>query len=303
MTPGPDDLFHFHEPVLVSEVLEHLLADGPATAGLIVDGTVGAGGHAAAVLEAAPATTLLGLDRDPVALELATKRLAPFGDRATVLHASYASMGELLATRGLPAPTGILLDVGVSSMQLDDPERGFSFRADEAIPDMRFDPGSDDPRAIDLVNHADEKELARILFEYGEEPRARAVARAIVRARPLTTVGALREVVRRHALRVRRHDPATRTFQGLRIAVNRELEVLRAGLAAALDALAAGGRLVVLCFHSGEERCVKDAFREAKRAGHGRVLTKKPVRATEAEVKRNPRARPARLRAFERGPA
>lgn len=302
MAPSPDDLSHFHEPVLVSEVLAHLLADGPATRGLVVDGTVGAGGHAAAVLEAAPAVTVLGLDRDPLAVELAGRRLAPFGDRASVVHASYATMGEVLRSRGHPAPCGILLDVGVSSMQLDDPERGFSFRADEAIPDMRFDPQSDDPRAVDLVNHASEKDLARILFEYGEEPRARAVARAIVRARPITTVGALREVVRRHALRVRRHDPATRTFQGLRIAVNRELDVLREGLEGALALLAPRGRLVVVCFHSGEERCAKDAFRSAKRAGLGHVLTKKPVRATEEEVKRNPRARPARLRAFERGP-
>ncbi len=300
MSPGPDDLSHFHEPVLVSEVLEHLLVDGPETQGLVVDGTVGAGGHAAAVLTAAAGVTLIGLDRDPLAVRLATERLSPYGERAAVEHASYASMGAVLAERDADAPVGILLDVGLSSMQLDDASRGFSFRAGEATPDMRFDPDSDDPRAIDLVNHASEKDLARIFHEYGEEPRARAVARALVRARPLTTVAALAEVIRGSALRLRRIDPATRTFQALRIAVNRELDVLAEGLETAIELLAPRGRLVVICFHSGEEREVKQAFREAKQAGRGRVLTKKPVRAMDVEVKRNPRARPARLRAFER---
>lgn len=303
MAPGQDDLSHFHEPVLVAEVLSWLLPAGSETTGLVVDGTVGAGGHAAAILTAAPAATLLGFDRDPLAVRLATERLAPFADRASVEHGSYADLGSVLAAQERPAPVGVLLDVGLSSMQLDDAERGFSYRVDDAIPDMRFDPESDDPRAVDLLNTLSERDLADIFFELGEEPRARAVARAIVRARPITTVGQLAEVVRRHALRGRRHDPATRSFQGLRIAVNRELDVLAEGLRGAIDALAPSGRLVVLCFHSGEERAVKTAFRDAKRDGLGQILTKKPVRAMDVEVKRNPRARPARLRAFERAPA
>lgn len=303
MGPGPNDLSHFHEPVLVAEVLTYLLRDGAAASGLVVDGTVGAGGHAAVILDTAPDTTLLGFDRDPLAVRLATERLAPFGDRATVMRGSYADLPAVLERTGRPAPTAVLLDVGLSSMQLDDPERGFSYRADDAVPDMRFDPESDDPRAVDIVNHVSERELADLIFELGEEPRARAVARAIVQARPIMTVGQLAQVVRRSALRTRRHDPATRTFQALRIAVNRELDVLRDGIDGAVVSLAPEGRLVVLCFHSGEERVVKAAFRDAKRDGLGQILTKKPVRATEEEVRRNPRAKPARLRAFARAEA
>ncbi len=297
MAPGSDDLSHVHEPVLVQEVLAYLALE--RSGGLVIDGTVGAGGHAAAILAAHPDTHLLGLDRDPVILEHARARLEPFGDRVTLVHGSYATLGDVLAARGLPAPAGILLDVGVSSLQLDDPSRGFSFKGEDELPDMRFDPSGDERTAADIVNHASERELADILHHHGEEPRARAVARAIVQARPITTIGRLREVVRSAAFRVRRIDPATRSFQGLRIAVNDELGHFERGLAAAIEALAEHGRLVVLCFQSAEERLVKAAFREAKRAGRGSILTKKPVRGTEEEIRRNPRARPARLRAFE----
>lgn len=301
MTPGSDDLSHVHEPVMVQEVLDYLGLLRPTQgAGLLVDGTVGAGGHAKALLAAHAGVQLLGLDRDPAILEHARRRLADYAERVMLIRASYMDLPTLLEERALPAPAGVLLDLGLSSLQLDDMSRGFSFRGEDEIPDMRFDATDDDANTAQyLLNHAPERELARILHEYGEEPRARAVARAIVRARPIQSVRALREVAQRHALRGRRHHPATRTFQALRIAVNEELLHLKYGLERAIDALAVGGRLVVLCFQSGEERLVKDAFREAKRAGKGQILTKKPVRATQEEVRRNPRARPTRLRAFE----
>lgn len=298
MAPGSDDLSHVHEPVLVREVLEYLALEQHAE-GLVVDGTVGAGGHAAALLGAHAGIRLLGLDRDPAILTHARARLEPFGSRATLVHGSYADLDAALAEHDLPAPVGVLLDVGVSSLQLDDLSRGFSFKGDDALPDMRFDATGSEPTAADLVNHASERELADILHHHGEEPRARAVARAIVKARPITTIGQLREVVRSAAFRVRRHDAATRSFQGLRIAVNDELGHFARGLDVALGSLAEAGRLVVLCFQSAEERLVKEAFRTAKRAGRGRILTKKPVRATQEEIRRNPRSRPARLRAFE----
>jgi 16S rRNA (cytosine1402-N4)-methyltransferase len=299
MPPGPDDLSHIHEPVMVEEVLRHLALDRPGCGGgLVVDGTVGAGGHAAAILEAHPDLSLLGLDRDPEVLAHASRRLEPFGERVRLEHESYVAASDVLLRRNLPAPVGVLLDLGVSSLQLDQPERGFSFSAGDVAPDMRFDATGGGTTAQELLNRASERELVRILREYGEEPRAAAVARAIVRARPIRTVSQLREIAQRSALRGRRHHPATRTFQALRIAVNAELDVLERGLPIAIETLAPGGRLVVLCFHSGEERCVKAAFREAVSAQRGEVLTRKPVRATSEEVRRNPRARPARLRAF-----
>lgn len=294
-----DDTRRPHEPVLVAEVLREL---APAIEhrpdGLLVDGTVGAGGHAHALLAAHPAVRLLGIDRDPSALPLAQARLAPFAARVELVHGSYAELARLLPEGS--APIAILLDVGVSSMQIDRHERGFSYRAGDVPPDMRFDMGEDIPSALDLVNHADARRLQEILFEYGDEPRARAVARAIVSARPIRSTEHLAEVIRRNALRGRRHDPATRAFQGLRIAVNDEFGHLERGLRVAIEQLAAGGRLAVIAFHSGEERRVKEAFREAKRAGQGEIITRKPIRCEESEGRRNPRARPARLRVFER---
>jgi 16S rRNA (cytosine1402-N4)-methyltransferase len=298
MPPGSDGLSHVHEPVLVQEVLAHLALERHPE-GLVVDGTVGAGGHAAAILRAAPGVRLVGLDRDPEILPIAARGLEVFGSRFLLLQRSYEEIAEVLAEEGLDAPCGVLLDLGLSSFQLDDAQRGFSFRVADALPDMRFDRSGAGQGAKDLLDHAEPRELVRILREYGEEPRAQAVARAIVRARPIRDVGHLCEVVRRHAWRGRRHDPATRVFQALRIAVNDELGHLRRGLPAALEALAPGGRLVVLCFQSGEERLVKAAFREGAQAGHGRVLTRRPVRASAEEIHRNPRARAARLRAYE----
>jgi len=287
---------------MVDEVLAYLGLAATEAEGLIVDGTVGAGGHAAALLEARPGIRLIGLDRDPEILPYARRHLASYGERVRIEHASYADLPGALERMGEVAAAGVLLDVGVSSLQLDCLRRGFSFRGEDEAPDMRFDASSEDPTAEDLLNHASEQELLRILRDYGEEPRARAVARAIMRARPIRTVGQLREVARGSALRIRRIDPATRTFQALRIAVNDELGHFERGLAAAIECLSPGGRLVVLCFQSGEERLVKAAFRKAVAEGRGRILTKKPVRATPEEVRRNPRARPTRLRAFEAQP-
>jgi 16S rRNA (cytosine1402-N4)-methyltransferase len=305
MAPGQDDLSQFHDPVMVEEVLEHLLPDDAADpsvgSGLFVDGTVGAGGHAAALLERAPSAQLIGLDRDEFAVTLARKRLAPHGARARVFQRSYADLAEVLAEAGAPAPIGILLDLGLSSMQVDDPERGFSFRFPDAAPDMRFDATSEADSAAEWLNRASEHDIFIALSVYGGEPRARAVARALVAARPIMTVGQLANVIRGHAVHLKRIDAATRSFQGIRIAVNDEFGHLERGLRAAIEALAPRGRLVVLCFHSGEERLVKEAFRVAKREGKGHILTKKPIRAMESEVRRNPRARPTRLRAFQRG--
>ncbi|MFV1958652.1 MAG: 16S rRNA (cytosine(1402)-N(4))-methyltransferase RsmH [Planctomycetota bacterium] len=307
MAPAQDDLSHdrrprtIHRPVLVGEVLTHLFEGvTPGPSRLVVDATLGLGGHAEAMLRAHAEVRVLGLDRDGEALSLAQERLRPFGGRVRVVHASYAELERVLAEAGEEAAFGVLFDLGASSLQFDDPARGFSFRQGREGADMRFDRQSDGPTALDLVNRLDERRLADLVHSLGDEPRSRAVARALVRARPIRDGAHLAQVVRRAALRTGRHDPATRTFQALRMAVNDELGHLERGLGAALSVLEPGGRLVVLSFHSGEDRVVKQALREAARAGRGRVRTKKPQRPTDEEVRSNPRARPARLRAFER---
>jgi 16S rRNA (cytosine1402-N4)-methyltransferase len=281
--------------VLVDEVVA-LLA--PSRGGLFVDCTVGLGGHAAALLEAG-ADRLLGLDRDAEALALAAARLAPWGDRVELVHADYRRLAEVLAVRGIDRVAGVLADLGVSSFQLEAQGRGFSFRRDEPL-DMRMD-RSAGPTAADLLAAIDERELADVISRYGEERHARRIARAIVRARasgPIRTTGELAAVVRRAAGGRRgRIDPATRTFQALRIHVNRELEGLDAFLEQAAAHLAPGGRLAVIAFHSLEDRIVKHTFRRLEGV---RVLTRRPIAASEDEVARNPRARSARLRAVER---
>ena len=299
MTPGSDDLSHLHRPVLVAEVLAHLAPKDTAGA-LVVDGTVGYGGHAEAMLSAWPQARLLGLDRDLAALRATKLRLARFGPRARLFHASYADLDEVLGEAAEGRPLAVLLDLGVSSPQLDVAARGFSFRSPEATADMRFDPEAGGPTAADLVNRLPEADLARLLLEHGGERRARVVARALVAARPVRTVGdlahAVRRVVRRDASGI---DPATRTFQALRMAVNDEPGHLARGLRAALHATLPGGRVAVISFHSGEERAVKAAFAEAVRDGRARVVTAKGVRPTEMETRENPRASPARLRVAE----
>ncbi len=308
-----------HVPVLLQAVLTHLRAEA-LPEGLFVDGTVGAGGHAFALLSAAPRARLLGLDRDPHALELAAERLAPFGERATLRHASYTQLGELipvwLAMLGVAAGgvDGILLDLGLSSMQLDDPTRGFAFRYEGPL-DMRFDPTSA-LTAAEIVNTWSAEAIADVLFRYGEERHSRRIARAIVAARPLTSTRQLAEVVA-GAVRGPRQKihPATRTFQALRIAVNDELGALERTLPLAIEHLRPGGRLAVISFHSLEDRIVKRIFRREASdclcpprqpictCGHVarvRLVTRKPVRADAEEIRANPRSRSARLRVVER---
>jgi 16S rRNA (cytosine1402-N4)-methyltransferase len=305
-----------HTPVLYQQVLSAL---DPSAGSRHIDGTVGAGGHAAGILEAsAPDGELLGLDRDPAALARARDRLKRFEGRLHLVHRSFAEMHLAAAALHWTTVSGVLLDLGLSSLQVDDPARGFAFRLEGPL-DMRFDPGQA-TTAADLVNGLREEDLAGILWRFGEEPRARQVARRIVRARPLATTTELAEVVASEA-RGRRAGvhPATRVFQALRIAVNGELEALQAGLEQAVRLLAPGGRLAVIAFHSLEDRIVKDFVRRESgdcicppgqpvcTCGHHatlRALTRKPVRPEEAEVRANPRARSARLRVAERlGPA
>lgn len=286
-----------HEPVLLRETLE-LLAVRPG--GSYADGTVGLGGHAVEVLRrSAPDGRLLAVDRDREALELSRERLAEFGPRVRLEHADWKDLPALF---GEERPQGVLLDLGVSSLQLDTPERGFSFRADGPL-DMRMD-RTGGPTAADVVNRMPEAELADVLYQLGEEHASRRIARAIVRARQrmhLRTTGELADLVRGAAGRPRGRglDPATLTFQALRIYVNRELEGLRPALEAIADRLAPGGRLAVIAFHSLEDREVKNAFRDLAR-GDYRLLTRKPLRPSDEEVARNPRARSARLRGLER---
>jgi 16S rRNA (cytosine1402-N4)-methyltransferase len=289
-----------HEPVMVPEVVE-LLA--PSRGGLFVDCTVGLGGHAQALLEAG-ASSVLGFDRDETALALARERLSAFGDRVQLVHADYREIDRVLDERGAPGVGGALADLGVSSMQLDAEGRGFSFRRDEAL-DMRMD-RSRGPSAADLLRDTAETELADVIFRFGEERYSRRVARAIVGARreaAIETTGRLAAIVRR-AVPHRGHqriDPATRTFQALRIWVNRELDGLDAFLAAAARRLLADARLAVITFHSLEDRIVKHTFRALATADAGlRILTKRPVTPSDEEVARNARARSAKLRAIER---
>ena len=289
-----------HEPVLVTETLALLQ---PSDGGVFVDCTVGLGGHSRALLEAG-AARLIGLDRDLSALAIARHGLASFGDRVELVHADYRELDRVLDERGVAHVTGILADLGVSSMQFDAEGRGFSFRRDEPL-DMRMDQ-SRGPSVADLLREVDETELADVIYRFGEERASRRVARAIVYARresPIDTTGRLAAIVRR-AVPHRGHqriDPATRTFQALRIWVNRELDGLDGFLASAARRLLANARLAVITFHSLEDRIVKHTFRAMDKAGDGvRILTRRPLVPADEEVARNPRARSAKLRAIER---
>ena len=302
-----------HKPVLCAQVLEALQ---PPEGGVLVDATVGLGGHAHALLDRFPSLRVLGLDVDPEALAIAQRRLEEFGDRVTLVNASYWRIAEIAHAHGVRAADGVLFDLGVSSLQLDTPARGFSFRYDAPL-DMRFGPGGAD--AAQVLAEADEEELVQMLRDLGEEPRARRVARAIVRARtkqPIDTTGELRRVVLSALGPARgRIDPATRTFQALRIATNRELEGIAPAVEQSARLLRPGGRLAVIAFHSLEDRLVKRTLRHLS----GRcvcppgsfgctcqperlleVLTPRPVTPADAEVADNPRARSARLRAARR---
>ena len=289
-----------HEPVMVPDVLALL---EPARGGLFVDCTVGLGGHSRALLEAG-AGRVLGLDRDLSALAIARETLAGFSDRIELVHADYRELDRVLDERGIERVAGTLADLGVSSMQLDGEGRGFSFRRDEPL-DMRMDQ-SRGPSVADLLRDVPEGELADVIFQFGEERHSRRVARAIVTARresPIETTGRLAAVVRR-AVPYKGHqriDPSTRTFQALRIWVNRELEGLDAFLTQATKRLLENARLAVITFQSLEDRVVKHTFRALEKTGDGlRILTKRPLVPADEEVARNPRARSAKLRAIER---
>jgi 16S rRNA (cytosine1402-N4)-methyltransferase len=275
----------------------------PRDDGWLVDGTVGMGGHAEALLErSGPEVRLLGLDADPGALRLAGARLARFGDRARLVHANFADLGDVAAAHGLAEARSVLLDLGVSSAQLEESGRGFSFQLDEPL-DMRLDPTRGDTAAA-LLNRLPEVELARLLHEYGEERFARRIARSIVHRRPLGTTGDLVAAVRAAVPRAawpRRLHVATRTFQAVRMAVNDEPGALRRALEAGPRLLAPGGRLGVIAFHSGEDRIVKRTFRSLESAGYA-ALEPSPLEPGDDEVRANPRARSAKLRVLERLP-
>ena len=295
-----------HVPVLLKEAIDFLEVK---RGGTYLDATVGLGGHSYEIARRLGAPGhLIGFDKDPAALERAKAVLSSqlsvlsegkSGDWPTVtlIHGSFAEAGERVATASLD---GLLADLGVSSLQLGDPARGFSFQAEGPL-DMRMNPMSGET-AEQVVNHIDERELADVIYEFGEERRSRRIARAIVRSRPIRTTKQLVEVVSA-AARSMKHErihPATRTFQALRIFVNRELDDLKALMEAAPRLLKPGGRLVVISFHSLEDRIVKDAMREGAKDMHFRLLTKKPVTASEGEIETNPRSRSAKMRAAER---
>ena len=290
-----------HVPVLTAEVLRQLR---PERGGVFVDCTVGLGGHSRALLEAG-ATRLLGLDRDEDALTEARSALSAFADRVELVHADYRTLEDVLDRRGIERVDGALADLGVSSMQFDAPGRGFSFQRDEPL-DMRMDRTSPETAAT-LIAGSSEQELADTIYAYGEERFSRRIARALVAARreaPIDTTGRLAAIVRR-AVPTRgysRIDPATRTFQAFRIWVNRELEGLDRFLEAAARRLRVGARLVIITFHSLEDRIVKHTLRALAQSQDAtlKVLTKKPVVADEDELRRNPRARSAKLRAAEK---
>lgn len=287
-----------HVPVMTDEVLAAL---HPERGGLFVDCTVGLGGHAGALL-AAGATRLIGIDRDPAALALAGAALAEWGGRVELVHGDYRDAPRFLDARGIEGIDGAVADLGVSSLQLDGEGRGFSFQRDEAL-DMRMDT-SQGPTAADLLEEAGERDLADVIYRYGEERRSRAVARAIVAARraaPIRTTAQLAGIVRRVVGRSGRIDPATRTFQAIRIWVNGELEGLDVFLRAICARLRPGARFAVVTFHSLEDRPVKHTFRALAAEGETyRLLTKKSVVPADGELRSNPRARSARLRAIER---
>ncbi len=289
-----------HEPVMTREVIAFLQ---PEKGGIFVDCTVGMGGHALALLEAG-ATRVIGLDRDPAALRIAAETLNKYRDRVELVHSDYRAIAAILEARGIERVDGTLTDMGMSSYQLEAEGRGFSFQRDDPL-DMRMDTTTG-PTAAELLRRAEESEIADAIYEFGEERYSRRIARGIVQARtaaPLETTAQLAAIVRRAVPRrgFSRIDPATRTFQALRIWVNRELDDIDAFLTAVARRLTIGARLVVIAFHSLEDRIVKHTLRAlAPRDGAAlRILTKKPMTPQPDELERNPRARSAKLRAAE----
>lgn len=308
------NLEHHHIPVLLQAVLDGMaLKPG----GCYLDATVGGAGHATAILKATtPDGRILGLDRDPEAVNRAANRLASFGQRAQLVHASYVDLARVTQKTGFVPLDGILIDLGFSSWQIDNALRGFSFRLNGPL-DMRFDTTSDEPSAADLVNQLSESEIVDLLWQYGEEPRSRRIAQAIVAARPIHSTKQLATIIEQTIGRARgtHIHPATQTFQALRIAVNEELEGIHIVLPQALKVLRSGGRLAVITFHSLEDRIVKQFFKQQARGcicppkspictcGQQptvRILTRKPISPTEEEILANPRSRSAKLRIVEK---
>jgi 16S rRNA (cytosine1402-N4)-methyltransferase len=300
-----------HVPVLLTEVLDGLAV---RKGGRYIDCTLGGGGHTQAILDAAKPGRVLALDRDPAAVRAARKRLATYGRRLILEHASFVELAEVATTNGFRPADGVLFDLGLSSDQLADAERGFSFQTDGPL-DMRFDTSAGET-AAEIVNSLPESELADLLYELGEERQSRRIARAIVAARPIDTTGALADVVLQAlGRRAARIHPATRTFQALRIAVNDELDGLRLALPQAIEALAPGGRLAVISFHSLEDRIVKRAFADEARdcicppelpicqcdhVASVRLVNRRPIRPGPHELTQNARSRSAKLRVVEK---
>jgi 16S rRNA (cytosine1402-N4)-methyltransferase len=300
-----------HIPVLYQEVIDYLQ---PAGGSCFIDATVGAGGHSLGLLKASvPDGIVLALDRDPMAIEFARQRLDEFKDRVTLVNASYEQMAIVASRNGMPDADGVLMDLGLSSRQLADRDRGFSFQEDGPL-DMRFDTSRGNT-AAELINAMPEEGIADIFWRYGDVRESRRYARAIVRERPIDSTLQLAELVKRESRGRGKIHPATLIFQALRIAVNDELETLKAGLAAAIDVLKVGGRLAVISFHSLEDRIVKRFIREQSRDCNCppeypvcicdarplvRAVHRKVIRPTEAEVQSNPRSRSARMRVAEK---
>ncbi len=300
-----------HTPVLYQEIIEFLR---PSADGLYIDGTIGAGGHAAGILEAAnPSGRLLGFDRDPEAVAYSEKRLVEFGNRVALVKASFAEMGVIAPPLGFDRVDGIILDLGLSSRQLADERRGFSFRSNGPL-DMRFDPDQG-LRASDLLNEMGEDEMTMMFRKYGEVRQSNRLTRAIIAERPISNTSELVQIIEKNIKRSKRIHPATQVFQALRIAVNDELGELERGLQVAVQLLKNGGRLSVISFHSLEDRLVKNYFRDQSRdcicpadqpictcdhKARLSVVTRKIVRPSENEVARNPRSRSARLRVAEK---
>lgn len=299
-----------HIPVLGEQVLRGLHIEPGAR---LIDATVGAGGHASLILRASPDGRLLGLDADPEAIRYATEVLHEFGSRVVLQTANFRDLGPVALGQSFDEIDGILLDLGLSSRQLSDASRGFSFSREGPL-DMRMNPETGEP-ASELVNDLPEADLARLIWRYGEERRARQIARSIVAARPLATTRELADLIAQIVGRRGRIHPATRTFQALRIAVNDELQALELALPQAVDLLTPGGRLAVISFHSLEDRLIKQFFRQEARdcicppeapictCGHHatlRIVTRKPIRPSHEEIAQNPRSRSAKLRVAER---
>jgi len=291
-----------HIPVMLEEVLEHLNL-GPGK--IVVDGTLGTAGHSLKILEIIlPGGRLIGLDRDQKAIESAQERLKNFSDSCDLVHSSFMDMDKALSQLEIKSVDGILLDLGISSVQLDDPERGFTFQVDGPL-DMRLDQNSY-ISAYDLVNNLNEDELSELLWNYGQERWHRRIARFLVEERqkdPISTTQRLRDIVVRatpHKYRYQRIHPATRTFQAIRIAVNRELEILEASIEKAIKLLNKGGRICIISFHSLEDRIVKVGFKNFAGQGLIKIITPKPLEPSDSEVSLNPRSRSAKLRVAER---